>query len=179
MQDIPNSNSIIVNYYILPLLGICFSQLKEDYNKGFIDKQGAFVFLEFEEITNYVYSDEYFHGTTIINEKFYQIYSIPEKFLPDIQIILNGRYSKLSDKAKDNIIKLSGLSYNRKDPKTGKFVTSTPILALSKSVELKKYQENRLGYKIKYGRQGAPVELPLDSELLDIPTENIYIDSIL
>ena len=73
-----------------------------------------------------------------IDEKFFLYYYVPDHFILDLKLILDGKYSQISSKAKKLIKTNSGLMYKTKS-KNGDTYTSKLILALDKSKVLIKY----------------------------------------
>lgn len=104
------------------------------------------------------------HTTAIIDGNFGYILKPLSRFIPDLELISKGQYSKLSVEAKDRIKKFSGLSYKIKSYNKDTVITDKLLLALDKEPILKKYWEDRIG-----------MELPETAELADGPTESNFI----
>ena len=172
-----NMDHIILHYYILPLVGVTFKELKKNdqYIRTYLSDDCNIVIIEFKSLEEDYYSKE-FISVFIDSGRFFQIYSIPEKFKEDMKLITKGKYSKISQEAKETVMKLSGLPFNKMI--NGKRVTSAPLLALNKSPELKKYQEERLNVpmdKDAFGRTIPKVKIPDELDLFDAPTDGIYL----
>lgn len=114
-------------YLVLPLTG----NSCEDFNpNSFI---GAFFHFEFKNIiiVRVVYMEEFYktlnnYQHTVDGFGFTDlVFSIPEKYLEDVKHIRKGEYSKLSDDAKDIILKLSSLKYQEKQ---GNFLITHPLI---------------------------------------------------
>ena len=168
---------IILHYYVLPLIGIRFKDLKknDNYIRTYLTNDCTTVLIEFKDLEEESYSTE-FVSIYIENGRFFQIYSVPDNFRSDMDLIARGKYSRISQKAKDTVMKLSGLPFNKLV--NGKRVTSAPLLALNKSPELKKHQEEKLNVpmdKDAFGRTIQKVKIPDELDLFDAPTDDIYL----
>jgi hypothetical protein len=165
----------IANYYVLPLLKLNKTSFGGDDNfvNSYITQDNEIVVVVKDRTLvpeeNFMYNSEYLgdfdtNSTTVI------VYNQPPEFRADILKFAQGKYSEMSNRAKESIIMFSGLPYNlvRKDlPKkpngTYPVDTSRYILALSKSPALKKKVEDEIGQ-----------ELPSSAELIDKPDMNNF-----
>ena len=116
---------------------------------------------------------------TIKYEKSYFIvYSIPQKWSNDVTLFMEGKFSKMSQAAKDAIMRFSGLGY--KERKGDEVLTDGRLLALDKHPVLKKMWENELSSHTPYingkGTHRSVVELDEETELLSIPGKESYIE---
>lgn len=164
----------IANYYLLPLLGLGKASFKKDNlintylcsdQRIAVEVMDKTLIPESIFIDNPLYDGD-FEGLTTT----FIIYRVPEDFLPDVLKFAQGKYSEMSVKAKEHIIKYSGLSYNepRMDlPKRSngqyQMQTSKYILALSKDPALKQNIERILH-----------VKLPPEAELISKPSMNNF-----
>ncbi|MDA3822975.1 MAG: hypothetical protein PF450_10255 [Bacteroidales bacterium] len=94
-------------YFILPLIGEGFRPLyfgEVHFNNAYISEDHKSVIVDVYDITqpnrtndsNYV-REWYFNHTWFVE------YEIPMSFLPDVELILKGKYSLISDAAKQSI----------------------------------------------------------------------------
>ena len=174
----PNKDKDILEFFILPLVGIGYEKLGITFTRAFVNRTGTQVFLQFETEELHQYSDKFF-SSIAAKGMYYQIYEVDDVWLPDMQLLLAGKYSGISKKAKEQIILISGLVYMRKLT-DNRLLTAVPLLALTKDNELREYWEGRVGGEyVSWGRFKGSSIIPENSELYDIPTEGIYIDKII
>lgn len=95
---------------------------------------------------------------------YYVVYSLPLKWSADIDLFLKGKYSAMTNSAKDHIIRYGGLPYRKRDMH-GNIVTDHRLLALERNERLKEWWEHAL-----------VVELSSSAELMSIPNERTFID---
>ena len=95
------------------------------------------------------------------NNKDYLEFKIPVKYSTDLLLFIQGKYSEMSDKAKEQIIKYSGLKYRKLEGTVYK--TDLRLMALEKSETLRNFWINEL-YDFKH--QSHITE---DMELLSKP----------
>jgi len=130
----------ILNYYALPLVGLS----KDDFGPNFIvtkiNHAGTSVFVQVKED---IYSDTIHTNKIVSNDLLFLVYSVPEEFLSDISLILKGKYSQISSKAKQIISTKSGLFFNTVGSDGHKY-TSKLIFALHKDEELRNYMFDAL-----------------------------------
>lgn len=129
------SGDSVLNYYALPLVSLSRMYFGTNFITTRVSKDGKKVFIE---LTVDLYSDEDYPNKVYIENKFYLYYSVPEHFTADLKLIIEGSYSKISNKAKDTIIKYSGLMFNTLGP-DGYTYTSKLLYALNKDKVLSAY----------------------------------------
>jgi len=171
-----NKDYVIMNYYILPLIGINVKSLPIEFQKVYINKEGTVVFIGFEILISKTFSNN-FVSHIEYGDKFYQAYKIPSKYLNDIKLMVKGKYSQISVGAKEVIMHKSGLVYKEIDPLTGKLTTSAPLLALDKAPSLKQFLETKLS-RAKQFRAEKDVIISDESDLMDKVTDSIFIETI-
>jgi hypothetical protein len=94
------------------------------------------------------------------------VLDIPRLYMQDVKYFKEGKYSKLSNKAKDLILKNSGLIYNQRIVKDKRItVADALLLAIEKNQKYQKELEQRL-----------EVHITDDMELFSIPKESEFID---
>jgi hypothetical protein len=165
----------IANYYVLPLLKLNKTSFggRDNFVNSYITQNEEIV-VEVKDKTlvpeeNFIDNSEYmgdfdYNGSTII------VFNQPSEYRADILKFVQGKYSEMSNKAKESIILYSGLPYNlvRKDlplKPNGKYPvdTSRYILALSKNPALRKLVETEIGQS-----------LPPNAELITKPDMNNF-----
>jgi hypothetical protein len=92
------------------------------------------------------------------------VYSIEEKWAEDVKMFMQGKFSKFSNEALEEIYLRSGLEY-QKIVDGGKVVTDARLLALTRHPALQKAWEDYLG-----------MPLHEDAELLSTPCDAEYLD---
>jgi len=131
---LPEKEDSIVNYYILPLIGLSKKDFGDNFISSKINKHGTHVFVQVKDDT---YPDDVYDTKIKIDQELFLVYEIPDNFLQDVQIIINKQYSKISETAKVLIKETAGLLYNKRIGND--LYTSKLIFALDKDAELKKF----------------------------------------
>lgn len=158
----------LCTYFVLPLLKLSKFRFIADSNfiDSFLseDKKLIFVqvletlFLEYrlQEHPDYkgVYKDN-------LGNKFI-VYAIPEQFHYDVEKFVSGRYSSMSEEAKELIQEYSGLYYRYKQS-DDKIVTDIRLLALEKADIVRDLWEDALACTLEDGQ-----------ELLSIPGKESF-----
>jgi hypothetical protein len=137
--------------YVLPLVGLnkfSFSAVNDNFVNSYVSEDNNHVIVQHKtklpavviENTRYEFGfekDGYYYG----------VFEIPEKFVPDVQLWREGKYSKLSDDCKWILRKKSGLRYYR-PYSTGGAEVAYELLVLDKDQELRALMEKYLDCKI-------------------------------
>lgn len=115
--------------------------LTEDFSQIVVIVQSAQV------VYPVIWSNEFlsYHDNTHL------IFDVPDEFMNDIQLFIDGKYSRMSESAKDQIREYSGLNYETKvTTEQGTQITRTDarIRALTRDQELRDTMENFLGIDI-------------------------------
>lgn len=144
-----NKDESILKYYVMPLLSISPTVLGDKYVTSYLHRDG-YMFIQFKPDCSVLIDNPSYEGTIDIGNITFHIFVIPLKFLKDFKLIVNGEYSKLSDAAKNNIIALSGLDYNKKyNPKNpNEITTSAQLLALYRHHKLREKRSRDLDVAI-------------------------------
>ena len=132
----------VLNYYALPLVGTNRKYYGANFITTKVNKEGTVVFVQIKED---IYDPDDFPLKAKEGDKLYLYFKVPTIFHQDMRKIIIGKYSEISEKAKNLIISNSGLQVNVRQG--DEFFTSKLILALTKSKELKKYYYNKLKIK--------------------------------
>lgn len=166
---IPNKNEVIIKTFVLPLYGIAIKSIQEVYKNAYLNKEGNYLFLEVTELTPYLANNLLYSGTFDYEERKFNLFSTSKLYVNDIQLIMSGKYSQVSQQAKNTIIQLCGLKYMVRDAKVKNlYICDEILLALIKHKSLKQKIEKTL-----------VVELPDDSELLSKLTKEAFIDNVI
>jgi len=99
---------------------------------------------------------------------YYIVFLVPIKWITDITYFRTGRFSLMSNDAKDHIIRYSRLPY--KQTKKGQTETDGRLLALDRHPQLRAMWETELS------NPRSIVELSDSDELLSIPGDESYLD---
>lgn len=162
----------LCTYFVLPLLKLNKFRFIADSNfmDSYLSTDNKFIYVKVLEVLfirhqldahpNFVEVIKQYNGYTFIK------YSIPLEFKPDVELFTKGQYSKLSRKAKELIIKYSGLIWETRN-REGIMSSDIRLLALERSEILRRLWEDYL-----------KVSISNDNELLSIPTEKTYIDPV-
>lgn len=98
------------------------------------------------------------------NDYYYIVYEIPENWKADVQLFIQGKYSKFSAKAKSSIITWSRLEYCTRKVGSKKMYSDIRLMALTQENSLREMWEKAI----------APAE-KIQGELLSIPDETSFI----
>ena len=124
----------VLNYYALPLIGVSRELFGDNFLSTHLTADGRYVFIKLLKDT---YSNTEMPDKMYIKGAFYTYYKVPNKYKEDVQLLLQSKYSSLSDKAKACIKGNSGLMY--KQVNRGKKYTSKLLYALDKAPTLQQY----------------------------------------
>jgi len=158
----------LCTYFVLPMLKLNKFRFIADFNfvNSFLSRDRRLIVVQVLETLffehklsqhpNYrgLYKDEF-------NNRFI-VYAIPIFFKRDVELFCNGRYSSMSDKAKELIRQYSGLLYRSMNT-DGQLVTDIRLLALEKSKSVRSMWEDVLDCTLEENQ-----------ELLSIPKEDSF-----
>lgn len=99
------------------------------------------------------------------------MFRLRERWQDDVALFCAGKYSKLSSKAKEYIIRYSGLDYRKKEG--NRVVTDGRLLALEKHKALRGMWEKE--YFTQTGKAIDNPEIHLPDDYLSVPGEESYI----
>lgn len=127
-----NANNTIIKFYLLPLVDVPVGAFGFGSNVNYvlINKTGTDIYVNtkeqknirnngLKEFTNYKYD-------VTLRQKLFHVFKVPPESLADVQLLLQGNYSKITYENKIKICELAGLPFNRKV--NSPFVESSPIL---------------------------------------------------
>lgn len=151
---------------MLPLLGINKLSFGRSFKTSFIDKKGLKVYVELKKnMHTPTYKGNVNYMSEVVHDrKLFIIFNIPLEYLKDATYFIQGKYSKMSRKAKNCIYLSSSLPYNAS---MGSFTVSHPILqALDRTKTLRMFLLKELGI----------TAIPENNELIDKPREDWFIE---
>ncbi len=161
----------LCSIYVLPLLGLnrwSFG-MPEKFVNSYLSEDNEHVVVECKNPHPAVITQ---HANFKFNfEKdgsHFAVFEAPIGYKDDLMKFRQGKYSKFSENAKNQIRKKSGLTYKVPIPNKGGYKSALELLALDKDKELKKYWETILS------NPSSPVVLDDDAELASIPGEDNF-----
>jgi hypothetical protein len=164
----PNKDEIIIKYFVLPMFKLSFAPLAKIYIAGYINREGTHLFVNLS-VNDFSFEfNNLYDGNFVLNNTSLYMFETDSVLIPDMRLLIKGKYSKMSDLAKDRIRQYSGLAYKSYDSLTNTETSSTPLMALYKDPIYKQKLEMSLG-----------IHLPDSAELYDKLTENVFIETLL
>ncbi len=169
---IPRGKNLVV-YYCLPLVGVNPKTFGRDLKTAYISKKGGYeIFVESRSNTkkqllelNPTFKYSFSLDVKTKNKPtFLYVFELKE-FHSDFDLIREGKYSRISKEAKEEIYKLSSLDYNTM--REGMRITHFVLQALNKSKKLKEMWTTVLNVSKEN----------LHEELVDRPDESWYIEN--
>ncbi len=138
----------ILNYYVLPLVGLRKGSFGTSFVRTFINREGTLVYVLAKNLSYQedISKNSNFQDIMYLNCAPYYIFKIDTRFTPDIKLMLQGKYSKISNYSKSLIKHNSGLLYGHEVNRGGhkQVITSKPLYALDKSPVLIPYYQEKL-----------------------------------
>ena len=174
---IQNKDETILKTFVLPLYGISVKSVEDVYINAYLNKEGNFLFLKVKEFKDCLANNLLYSGIFEYKNEKYNLFSTSKVYENDIQLIMSGKYSQISQQAKNTIIQLCGLGYMVRE-KNGSISCASELLALTKHPALRKKLEMTLA------TEGLPKQLyngsiSESSELFSKLTEEAFIDNII
>lgn len=137
--------------YILPLIGFnkwSFDTVNDNLVNSFVSEDNKYVVIKLrKKIANSLTETPRFQFGFSRDGFYYGVFTVPEKFIPDVKLWREGKYSQLSADCKWVIRKKSGLKYYEPYAKGGS-VIAIELLVLDKDKSLREGMEEYLGEKI-------------------------------
>jgi len=160
----------LTTFYILPLTGLSIKDFgSANIVDTYIYPDGTHIVVRVQAMYNcntQVSNHSAFAGKLVDGETVLLVYGIEKQWHEDVGAFLKGRYSKMSEKAKEAIMEGSGLSYKTKSTHTAQEITDARLLALYNSEVLRAKWAEILDVPIQ--------ELP--EELMEAPKEDWYME---
>jgi len=163
----------LCTYFVLPLLKL--NKLRFVAETNFID---SYLSRDCLNIYVKVVDTKFFEHRMVMHPQYqgiwedmegkkYVQYSIPLKWKADIQLFIEGKFSKMSESAKEMIRINSGLLFRERRESDNMIITDVRLLALERSIAVRQMWEDHYG-----------VTLSDDQELLSIPKDRGFIENI-
>jgi len=163
----------ILNYYVLPLVGLQKQNFGDNFHYSRINKEGTMVYIKVHQD---IYPDSIHDNKLQIEDLLFLYFDIPGKFHADMQHIIEGAYSKISDEAKHAIISNSGLLFRHRVGED--YYTSKLLFALEKSPALKDYYYDALKSPRDF-KSNEKLKLILEEvELMEKVDEEDFIENL-
>lgn len=158
-------------YFVLPLLKINKLTFTSELNfiDSYLTRDGLDIFVQVNMTT-------FFMNKAAMNPQFettwndasdnkYIQFSIPEHWQYDVQLFMKGKYSRMSEEAKQMIRQYSGLIYRKQREADKVIITDIRLQALDRSIAVRELWETHYG-----------VILDENDELLSMPDSRAFID---
>ena len=122
----------LASWYMLPLMGLSVNSFGES---NFVDayqvrgKAMIAVAVKHSKFCLTVCKNQSYNKLVLMNGVSYFVFNIPARWVNDYQFFLEGKYSRMSDDAKQKIKELSGLKYEVAD-NLGNKLTDAVLMAL-------------------------------------------------
>jgi len=168
----------LCTHFILPLLKInkvSFAPL------GFVNsyitkdrKRIAVEVMDLSLISRKLLIHPHFSAIYKYNDGYLIMFRLANNWTDDVRLFCEGKYSQFTGKAKEAIIRYSGLPYHKKEDRGTRIVTDGRLLALEKHKALKGMWERELFTQT--GKAADDPELHLPDEYLSVPGEESYIN---
>lgn len=168
------SRENLCTHFVLPLLRLNkFSFLASNFLNCYLSVEGHFIVAHVVEghlLSRKVFKNSYYYRTCRKRgiSGIYLVYRVPPEWHRDIDLFMQGKFSRMSDKAKETIIRYSSLPYQEKEG--GRTVTDGRLLALDKHPLLKQMWERAI-----HDPESKREEQQIPDELLSIPGDESYI----
>lgn len=156
-------------YFLLPLLGLNRLRFggEKNFLNSYLSRDGLYIYVEV--------MDPMFEGTNLPTNKvyigptghFYYEFQTPDKWLSDVSLFIEGKYTKFSELAKLRIRNTSTLVFNKGTSKT----TDVRLLALDSFPKLKETLS-----QVIYDDRDAVHRNEIGDELLSAPEEQCFLN---
>lgn len=174
------SRENLCTHFVLPLLRISkFSFISSNFVDSYIEVKKDRIVVKIIDLSlesRKVFRNTYFKGVFTDGTYVYLAFKIPPKWLSDVGLFLQGKFSQMSESCKEEIRRYSGLEYRVKDPSSGRIVTDGRLQALDKSQVLRDMWDQKLTYVSPNKTVVIPSYVDNHMELLSIPDERTFID---
>jgi hypothetical protein len=139
LQKISEDN--LCTYFVLPLLKLSKIRfINSNFVNAYLTRQGREIVIKVYDLTmlsRAVYTHPNYKGTYYKDGFFYVAYEIPRNWRRDIELFMQGKYSRMSKQSHTMILTYSSLDY-RKRTSDYRTVTDGRLLALTRSPILRK-----------------------------------------
>jgi hypothetical protein len=162
----------LCTYYLLPLIRLNkFSFGQNNFIQCYVSRDGLVMFVEVLYIPEFVYHRADYLGITILPSGGTCVsFDLPIMWQYDVRAFMLGRYTELTEDAKECIYAYSGLAINQPIQGSNMSNTDSRILAMDPDPQVR----NRL--RVALSRE-LDVDIPIGVELISVPTDSNYIDN--
>lgn len=183
ISDLHREN--LATHFVLPLLKLNkLSFIASNFVNCCLTEDGATLVVQVMDLnflSQKVFHHPQYRGTRQrgAEEGYFLLFQMLRKWRRDVQLFREGQFSRMSEAAKDTIVRFSDLPYHEKEDRGERMLTDGRLLALEKHPLLKQFWERYFSSDKKtapYGREGTVIELDEERELLDPPGSTSYID---
>lgn len=166
----------LCTHFVLPLLKINkFSFITSNFVNSYLYPEGTGIIVKVfntDLLSRKLFVHPMFVETVEISPYTYLLYRIPDYWHQDVRLFMEGKFSLMSDRAKDTIVRYSGLPYRERNGKGKRAVTDGRLLALEKHEVLKDMWERVLNLNEDAHRWIQ------NAELLNVPGKDSYMDPL-
>jgi hypothetical protein len=162
----------LCTYFVLPLIKLNKESFisKDNFIDSYLTRDGLNILVK-------VVDTAFFHHRMVMHPQYqatweaeltkhrYVQYSIPHRWQQDVQTFMKGKYSHMSNDAKEMIIQHSSMMYRERRLTDHVPITDVRILALDRSEAVRDLWESHYGMR-----------MDKEAELLSIAGERAYID---
>lgn len=164
-------------WFILPLIQLNkFSFGEANFVNSYVNAAGTIITVEMidlrlcESFQNHPeYKDEKSTG-----KHSFIYFELPARWRTDFELFKAGKYSKMSDEAKELIIAHSGLKYQYVDEDNQTPITDARLMALERSDILREKWIDELSVHV--GKYKSKPHISADAELLSVPSSETFME---
>jgi len=159
----------LCTHFILPLIKLNKHHfVSSNFVNCFLTADGSAIIVQVVEVmllSRSLYNHEDYNGTYCNeNGDIFFVYRLPVVWRSDIERFMKGKFSMMSKRAKENIIRYSGLLHESKEKGSNRTITDGRLLALEKHPKMRDMWEVQLN------------DRDIPDELLSIPGEESYLE---
>lgn len=151
--------------YILPLVGLnkwCFGSTTDKFINAYISEDNNYVVVELTDKVAVPIKAVGHEFTFTENDKYYMVFKLQSRFVRDIELFREGKYSEFSSDCKEVIRRKSGLKWGAIHS-SGRPEWAIELLKLDKDKDAREAMEAELDVKIDP-----------KAELISIPGEDNF-----
>ena len=166
----------LCTHFILPLLKLSKTSF---HSPGFlncyltVDRTRVYVLIvQHVFLSRKILAHKQYAGTYRCPDGYFVVFKVPGRWASDVNLFCEGRFSKMSRKAREYIIRYSGLDYRKKEGK--RVVTDGRLLALERPEIVKEMWGRELFNAGSHKGIDDPGIIP--DEVLSKPGNETFID---
>ncbi len=168
-----NKNTLCT-WYVLPFIGLNKYNFQEgNFIDSYMTRNGKYIVVEVADwnLCPGIPANKNFLRKDVGKKCDRLIFNIPDAWNKDIELFLNGAYSKMSEYAKQTIRDGSGLTYDVADS-AGNKRTNAILFALERHPILREMWMSEL--TVDLPRYKSYPVIPEDLELLSVPSDRMF-----